>query len=147
MIGNDNHYCKKKPDKNLSGFQCLCCGECCRWPGIVRVSEPECDAIAAYLEMELQAFLQKYTKIAPDRRGLILIDQKDGACVFLQKNNRCHIYSVRPRKCRTFPYEWDVPLEMQKRCAGRCKMREDIKKEAQEKAEGSVQGFFNDNIF
>ncbi len=30
---------------------------------------------------------------------------RDGTCVFQDKNNRCHIYPVRPSFCREFPLE------------------------------------------
>lgn len=88
-------------------FKCRCCGACCRIPdGIVRVSEEEIRRIAAFLGMNEQAFIDTETELAPDRRGLILKNTPDGACVYLTDNNLCRINSVKPEKCRTFPFSW-----------------------------------------
>ena len=62
--------------------------------------------IAAHLGMSEADFIANETDIAPDRKGLVLRDRPDGACVMLDERNRCRIYPVRPEKCRTFPYEW-----------------------------------------
>ena len=88
-------------------FVCQGCGACCRIrDGIVRVSEGEITRIAAYLGMTETEFIEKETELAPDRKGLILRSRADGACVWLDENNRCRIHAVKPDKCRTFPFEW-----------------------------------------
>ena len=76
-------------------FVCQGCGACCRIrDGIVRVSEGEIARIAAYLGMTESAFIEKETELAPDRKGLILRSRADGACVWLDENNRCRIHAV-----------------------------------------------------
>ena len=91
----------------LDNFRCRQCGACCRIPnGIVRVSEDEIARIAAHLGMTEPDFIRQECEIAPDRRGLMLRSQADGACVWLTDENRCRIHAVKPDKCRTFPYEW-----------------------------------------
>lgn len=86
---------------------CQGCGACCRIrDGIVRVSAGEIARIAAYLGMTEDEFIEKETELAPDRKGLILRSREDASCVWLDENNRCQIHSVKPDKCRTFPYEW-----------------------------------------
>ena len=103
---------------SLSGFVCRQCGACCRIKdGIVRVSDAEIARIAAFLGMAEQAFIDRETEVAPDRRGLILKSRPDGACVWLTDDNRCRIHSVKPDKCRTFPYEW-TNADSKKVCPG-----------------------------
>lgn len=90
----------------LEGFECRCCGNCCRVPGVVRVSEAEADAIADFLHMNVYAFAQAYTQIAPDRKTLVLAGQVDDACIFLMPDSRCRIHPVKPIQCRTYPERW-----------------------------------------
>ena len=91
----------------MPGFECQCCGACCRIKdGIVRVSDREIARIAAYLGMREDDFIARETEIAPDRKTLMLKSRSDGACVYLTDDNRCRIHEVKPDKCRTFPFEW-----------------------------------------
>ncbi|MEI7693350.1 MAG: YkgJ family cysteine cluster protein [Verrucomicrobiota bacterium] len=94
----------KKPPKYL----CERCTNCCRWPGDVKVSDSEISAIASFLKMKQDLFIEKYTRLRSDRRGLSLIDQPDGACIFLDGQD-CQIQSVKPDQCRGFPNAWNFP--------------------------------------
>lgn len=88
-------------------FQCQCCGACCRIPdGICRVNEAEIARIAAFLGQSEADFIAHETDVAPDRRSLMLRNTSDGVCVWLDAQNRCRIYPVKPDKCRTFPFAW-----------------------------------------
>jgi Fe-S-cluster containining protein len=94
----------KKPPKYL----CERCTNCCRWPGDVKVSDSEISAIASFLKIKQDLFIEKYTRLRSDRRGLSLIDQPDGACIFLDGQD-CQIQSVKPDQCRGFPNAWNFP--------------------------------------
>jgi hypothetical protein len=94
----------KKPPKYL----CERCTNCCRWPGDVKVSDSEISAIASFLKMKQDLFIEKYTRLRSDRRGLSLIDQPDGACIFLDGQD-CQIQPVKPNQCRGFPNAWNFP--------------------------------------
>lgn len=86
------------------------CGECCRIKdGIVRLSEHEIRKIAAFLNVSELEFIEHWTLLAPDRQGLILKSREDGSCIFLNSRNLCEINSVKPEKCKTFPFEWINP--------------------------------------
>ncbi len=99
-------------------FHCAGCGACCRWQGIVRLDDNAIAAIAAYLGLAEQEFIDKWTRLSPDRRCLVLNDREDGACCFLTPDNRCRIHPVKPRQCGAFPMEWHVPPELMARCQG-----------------------------
>lgn len=88
--------------------ECQRCTACCRWPGQVRLSEAAITQIAAFLQLEEREFIQRYTLLSADRRGLILADQPDGACIFLKESN-CQIQPVKPQQCRDFPNLWNFP--------------------------------------
>ncbi len=104
-------------DNLLKDFKCQRCGACCRWPGDVRVTEEEQNAIAARLNMNINDFLQQYTRLTADRRGLSLIDNEHGHCIFYSTEEGCRINSVKPQQCVNFPYHWTNP-GWEKLCAG-----------------------------
>jgi Fe-S-cluster containining protein len=72
----------------------------------VKVSDKEITAIASFLGMPENEFIQQYTRLRANRRGLSLIDQADGACIFLDGQD-CKIQPVKPQQCRDFPNAWN----------------------------------------
>ncbi len=87
---------------------CQRCTACCRWPGQVRLTEAEITRIAAFLQLNEHDFIQRYTRLQQDRRGLALQEKPDGACVLLD-GNFCSIQLVKPQQCRDFPNLWKYP--------------------------------------
>jgi Fe-S-cluster containining protein len=87
-------------------YLCQRCGNCCRWPGDVIVTDTEVDAIAARLGMEVSDFVQQYTRLSANRRHLSLIDKEDGSCFFLEGVNTCRLQDVKPVQCKGFPNQW-----------------------------------------
>lgn len=90
-------------------YVCQRCGNCCRWPGAVRLKEAEVGALAAFLGLEEREFIRDYTELHPDRRGLMLKNRQDGSCVFLEGRNVCRVQAVKPWQCRQFPNGWNFP--------------------------------------
>lgn len=90
-------------------YRCQKCGNCCRWEGYVRLNHEEMRPIAHYLGLSVDEFVQKYTILTRDRRGLSLTENEDGACVFLSPDGCCMIQPVKPEQCRQFPNFWVVP--------------------------------------
>jgi len=93
---------------------CQRCTACCRWPGQVRLTEAEIMRIAKFLQLGDADFIQRYTRLRPDRRGLALLEQADGACILLE-GNLCSVQAVKPQQCRDFPNLWKYP-EAEKYC-------------------------------
>lgn len=87
---------------------CQRCTACCRWPGQVRLNDPEVTRIAAFLQLSEHDFIQRYTRLQHDRQGLALQEKPDGACVLLD-GNLCSIQAVKPQQCRDFPNGWNFP--------------------------------------
>ena len=90
-------------------FHCLRCGKCCCWPGYVRISEAEIEAIARFLQLEEMEFTADYTVLMADRTGLSLIEDAAEHCIFWDENSGCRIQPVKPRQCREFPTGWNFP--------------------------------------
>lgn len=90
-------------------YQCVRCGNCCRWPGDVNITTSEATAIAAFLGMPEQAFIEDCTRLNANRTGLSIIDKPDGSCLFLDGVNTCRIQPVKPVQCAGFPNTWNFP--------------------------------------
>lgn len=96
-------------DTSRTRYACQRCGNCCRWPGDVRVTEAEVARIADFLQMPQDVFVHECTRINANRTGLSIIDKPDGSCLFLEGTNICRIQSVKPAQCEGFPNEWNFP--------------------------------------
>jgi len=95
-------------------YQCDRCTACCKWPGDVRVEEDEVAAIAKFLEMDEDDFIQRFTRLRMNRSGLSLIEKENDECIMLE-NDRCRIQEVKPFQCKGFPNRWNFP-DWQKVC-------------------------------
>ena len=74
----------------------------------MRVTEQEVDRLAEYLRLTMEDFIRDHTKLAADRRGLILTEQVSGACEFLD-GITCRVEVVKPQQCQDFPNNWNFP--------------------------------------
>lgn len=72
------------------------------------MTETEIAASAAFLGLELQAFIQRYTRLRADRKGLAFEVRPNGECIFLEGEN-CAVQPVKPQQCRDFPNLWNFP--------------------------------------
>jgi uncharacterized protein len=88
-----------------SDFQCAGCGECCRIAGQVRLTEGDTQRLAGFLDLTEHDFIQRYTEIARNRRGLVIRGDPALPCLFLN-DSRCTIYAARPEQCASYPVQW-----------------------------------------
>lgn len=89
-------------------YQCQRCTACCRWPGQVRLTDPEITAMAALLGLTDHDFIQRYTRLRHDRKALALQEKQNGECVFLQDGG-CLVQNAKPQQCKDFPNNWNFP--------------------------------------
>jgi Fe-S-cluster containining protein len=90
-------------------YACQRCGNCCRWPGDVRVTHEEVERIAEFVGIPIDEFLTTHTRLNANRTGLSLIEKANGECLFLEGRNVCQIQSVKPAQCSGFPNQWNFP--------------------------------------
>lgn len=82
-------------------FECLRCGSCCTGePGIVYVDDREISAIAEYIEVERDVFVERCLYLL--KKSHAIRETDDGRCIFYESG--CAVYPVRPLQCRTFPF-------------------------------------------
>ena len=89
-------------------YVCQRCTNCCRWPGLVKVGRGEIEAIASHVGMSEDEFIQRHTRLRPDRLGLSLLEKEDGSCEWLDGRD-CRLQAVKPEQCRAFPNDWNFP--------------------------------------
>jgi Fe-S-cluster containining protein len=89
-------------------YECQRCTACCRWPGNVRVSDEEITALAKFKGMSEFDFIQKFTRLHTDKRGLSLIEKENHECIFLEGKD-CTVQPVKPQQCKDFPNKWNFP--------------------------------------
>ena len=107
----------------LDNFSCQRCGFCCTLSGYVTLAEGEADKIAAFLNLNIYDFTERYTTLADGRRQLTLIEKDDGRCIFLSSDKTCLIQAVKPLQCVGFPHKWRSQ-DLEKGCEGLAAMQD-----------------------
>jgi uncharacterized protein len=90
-------------------YQCQRCGNCCRWPGAVRLTAGDVEKISDLLGLAPEVFVQEFTELKADRSGLVLKNKENGECCFLEGVNHCKIQKAKPFQCQGFPNNWNFP--------------------------------------
>ncbi len=102
---------KKKPPKNLDYLaqeihdevfdevDCLQCANCCKTTGPL-YTEKDIERISKFLKMKPLDFEAKFLKIDEDNDKVL----QNLPCFFLNSDNSCQIYEVRPKACREYPH-------------------------------------------
>lgn len=91
-------------------FTCRQCGACCTGaPGTVYVTADEIRAIATFLGLHPETFIERW--LFPFKDSFSIREEPNGDCPFFK--DRCTIYPVRPFQCRTFPF-WFANLRSQR---------------------------------
>jgi Fe-S-cluster containining protein len=106
-----DHGSPSNPDVHLDPsvfYVCQRCTACCKWPGDVRLEEPEIPRIAAFLGLTEPEFIARFTRLRTNRQGLSLIEKPDHECIMLD-GNACRIHPVKPDQCAGFPNRWNFP--------------------------------------
>jgi len=89
-------------------LECQRCTACCRWPGQVKLTDVEISRLADFKGLSEDSFVEQFTRLRSDRRGLALLDKPNGECVFLDGDD-CSVQPVKPQQCRDFPNLWNFP--------------------------------------
>ena len=86
-------------------FECTGCGKCCTGPGdyYIEGSPAEQERRRRLLGVSRRWLKRRYV-FRYDAGVESLRMGRGGRCVFLGPDNRCRIYRVRPRQCRTYPF-------------------------------------------
>lgn len=83
--------------KILKRVNCRRCGFCCKSCNAM-LSKQDIDLLCRYLECSFKEFYEEYMDKDAKIPYLKL------PCPFLNENNECDVYTVRPKPCREFPF-------------------------------------------
>ncbi|MGC4079318.1 MAG: YkgJ family cysteine cluster protein [Rubrivivax sp.] len=86
---------------------CLSCANCCKTMTPTFTKE-DIIRIAAHLQMTPKEFRAKWLYKEPDAGDWVNVTQP---CQFLQADNKCSIYEVRPVDCAEFPHHHKKPFD------------------------------------
>ena len=80
-------------------MDCLTCANCCKTTSPIFL-QTDISRIAKYLGIKAMDFQSEYLNL-DDEDDFVL---KKAPCPFLQSDNTCEIYEVRPKACREYPH-------------------------------------------
>lgn len=105
-----NKVLQQLPQLHQKAFEkidCLDCANCCKNYS-PRFKQPDIKRIAKALKMKEGAFTQQYLRLDEENDYVV----KNSPCPFLNHDNTCSIYDIRPSDCRRYPYtDEDVLLK------------------------------------
>jgi uncharacterized protein len=102
---------KQKPPKDLdytmqelheeefAKTDCLQCANCCKTTSPI-FTEIDIERISKYLKMKYVDFVKEYIIVDEDNFMVL----KQAPCSFLNEDNSCNIYDVRPKACKEYPH-------------------------------------------
>lgn len=86
----------------------ICEANCCSGEsGIISFTKDEMAKISSFLQISNEQFLSDFCRKTGYKYSIKEI-QMNGKynCIFLSEN-KCDIYDIRPKQCKTFPF-WDI---------------------------------------
>lgn len=89
-------------DLHTEAFQnldCLDCANCCKTTPAI-VTQQDAGRISSYLGISKKSFIRNY--LLEDFNGEMTLNGVP--CRFLNADNKCAIYDVRPEACRRYPH-------------------------------------------
>lgn len=103
-------YKKKRPknlddvfhdehDKAFNDIDCLSCANCCKTTSPI-FRDVDIARISKKLKMKQEHFEQQYLRKDEDGDWVL----QSSPCHFLNADNTCFIYGIRPQACREYPH-------------------------------------------
>jgi len=96
---NLDYVMQELHDNEFKRTDCLTCANCCKTTGPL-FTDADIERIAKHLRLKSQQFIDKYLRIDEDNDYVL----QNVPCTFLDTENACMIYEVRPKACREFPH-------------------------------------------
>ncbi len=96
---NLDYQMQEMHEKVFDEVDCLTCANCCKTTGPL-FTFADVERIAKHLRLKPQQFIDRYLRIDEDKDYVL----QSLPCTFLDTENYCLIYEVRPKACREFPH-------------------------------------------
>jgi hypothetical protein len=86
-------------DAEFKKTNCLDCANCCKTTGPL-FTITDIERISKNFKQKPQQFIDQYLRIDEDNDFVL----QSVPCTFLDNDNKCFIYDIRPKACREFPH-------------------------------------------
>lgn len=86
-------------DDVFEDMDCLTCANCCKTTSPI-FTDNDIERIAKYLRIRPAQLIEKYLHLDEEQDYVL----NSSPCTFLDADNYCSIYEVRPRACREYPH-------------------------------------------
>lgn len=96
---NLDYVMQELHDNEFKKTNCLQCANCCKTTGPL-FTTADIERISKYLRVKPQQFIAQYLRVDEDQDYVL----QTVPCAFLDQDNTCFIYEVRPKACREFPH-------------------------------------------
>ncbi len=96
---NLDYIMKELHEEEFERTNCLECANCCKTTGPL-FTQADIERIAKHLRLKPARFIEQYLQIDEDHDYVL----RELPCAFLDEENYCLIYDVRPKACREFPH-------------------------------------------
>jgi len=93
------HLLEEWHDSAFKKHNCLDCAHCCKNHS-PRFNNTDIKRISKYLNVKERQFIEQYLTVDEDEDYVL----QQEPCSFLNPDNTCMIYDVRPKDCARFPY-------------------------------------------
>ncbi len=91
--------CHATHEEVFEEIDCIECANCCKTTSPI-FYQTDIDRIAKFLRMKPGDFIEKYLRVDEDNDFVL----HAAPCPFLDENNSCSVYEVRPKACREYPH-------------------------------------------
>ena len=92
-------------DEVFDRINCLDCANCCKTISPV-FTKRDIDRISGYIGLKSDKFIENYLRIDEDGEYVLQVMP----CSFLETDNTCRIYEVRPGACSGYPHTGNLPF-------------------------------------
>ncbi|MDX1477320.1 MAG: YkgJ family cysteine cluster protein [Saprospiraceae bacterium] len=86
-------------DAVFARTDCMTCANCCKTTGPL-FNQQDIDRLAHHLGLRPGSFVESYLRV--DEDGDLVL--RSVPCPFLEEDNACGVYEIRPKACRTYPH-------------------------------------------
>ena len=86
-------------DAEFKKTDCLKCANCCKTTGPL-FTLADVERVSKHLKQKPQQFISNFLQVDEDNDYVL----QSVPCTFLDNDNECMIYDVRPKACREFPH-------------------------------------------
>lgn len=80
-------------------IDCLSCANCCKTTSPI-FTEQDIKRLSNLFKMKVPTFITEYLRLDEEQDYVL----KSSPCPFLNEDNTCFVYDVRPQACREYPH-------------------------------------------